>query len=930
MSNSAKSPTELFSDWLISRSNDTRAAVVIDSDRFLADAGVLSKPVFHDPSGRDWQLAVFRGDDLAFRLSFRKASGKGRTLIVLSLGPDANAKIEVSYVSDILARNEAGPPLDLSLTALLGRLCPKITFPLGELRRFRTDLLNRLDFVPAAAEKVIERWGKPDSWGRAQVVVLVLLTYHPELSLADIWPDETSPDQFIAHAIRLMVAIPQLRPHREIVLQLIHEAARPQVCDHLDWLEVAPEELAGYLVLRQFATQAKLQNPATQLAGLHIFSPETPLAKMESIVSRVIAALQANGKTWAAVEQVSESFLTPKRMQSVLDLIPPITGGGTDASSLLSQRSAVILSEQLGQVLQSFFASPSADQLAWTSALADHPLLIDAGDNLTEAARRCRAALQVLLGLRKVEERLALPLPKFPHADALLDWYVSHGLHFMELDVAQVFHQLQECGDESPVSEGQHYLFGGADDLGPSDESLKGRVRSRLHALDKLLAEFVRQSPEKFGLGSRSIRGFLKEKIDVAGIQAGAMAGRVWVLIFDGMRLDTWQGVVQPLLAEHFSIEVQAYFCLLPSYTEIARTGLLAGGLPKEWKSYKGAFIKDEAQLFAINMGLTAQEAKEKVRFVTEADTMKARMKLGFADKDAAPLNVLIYPISDDCHEFRGDLAAFNGKIRAEIMGDKARGLRGILDDLLKRIHPEDTVLLTSDHGFIELLAGDAVQVSDAECKKAGRSLAEDVRWRYCQGFRPTQAPDSVEVNAGEDQVFMVVGRRWFKREGTKILPRYTHGGLSLAETVIPGAVLSRVTEKEARVELEKLPTILSLEEDATSALPVAVRNAGNCEVEFSLHVQTNLGEELLAHNGRLAAGDRFSTECMVTGKYAETAAREINPAGTVTGVTVRLRHTDLQGNWRQALDGQVTIPVKIAVKQTKLGTDALKNFDEI
>jgi hypothetical protein len=305
-------------------------------------------------------------------------------------------------------------------------------------------------------------------------------------------------------------------------------------------------------------------------------------------------------------------------------------------------------------------------------------------------------------------------------------------------------------------------------------------------------------------------------------------------------------------------------------------------------------------------------------------------MKLGFADKDAAPLNVLIYPISDDCHDFKGDLAAFNGKIRAEIMGDKVRGLRGIMDDLLKRIRPEDTVLLTSDHGFIELFAGDAVQVTEGECKKAGRSLPEDVRWRYCQGFKPSQAQDSVEVNAGQDQVFMVVGRRWLKREGTKILPRYTHGGLSLAETVIPGAVLSRVTEKEARVELEKLPAVLTIEEDATFSIPVAVRNTGNCEVEFSLHVQTNLGEELLAHHGRLTAGEKFSTECVVTGKYSTTATGEMNPAGTVTGVTVRLRHTDLQENWRDALDGQVTVPVKVKAKQTKLETDALKSFDEI
>jgi len=48
--------------------------------------------------------------------------------------------------------------------------------------------------------------------------------------------------------------------------------------------------------------------------------------------------------------------------------------------------------------------------------------------------------------------------------------------------------------------------------------------------------------------------------------------------------------------------------------------------------------------------------------------------------------NVLIYPISDECHDYRGDLAAFNNKIRQEIVGDRLTGIRGVLDDLLRRL----------------------------------------------------------------------------------------------------------------------------------------------------------------------------------------------------------------------------------------------------
>jgi len=50
---------------------------------------------------------------------------------------------------------------------------------------------------------------------------------------------------------------------------------------------------------------------------------------------------------------------------------------------------------------------------------------------------------------------------------------------------------------------------------------------------------------------------------------------------------------------------------------------------------------------------------------------------------------------------FGENLAAFNHRIRTEILGDRAQGgLRGILDDLLRRIQPDDTAVVVSDHGF--------------------------------------------------------------------------------------------------------------------------------------------------------------------------------------------------------------------------------------
>ena len=263
------------------------------------------------------------------------------------------------------------------------------------------------------------------------------------------------------------------------------------------------------------------------------------------------------------------------------------------------------------------------------------------------------------------------------------------------------------------------------------------------------------------------------------------------------------------------------------------------------------------------------------------------------------------------------------------MLGDKTAGVRGILDDLLRRILPQDTVVLTSDHGFVELLLGDAVTVTQAEATQAGRDL-KSVKWRHVEGFAPNDLPSAVPVVLPGKLVWMAAGRRWFKRQDAPVSVRYGHGGVSLAELVIPGVVLHRVTEKLVRVEIEGLPSVIAVDEDAVVELRFALRNSGNCNLEFALEVSNNLGDSLFELTGKLDAAARHSITMSVEGKYRETSGREPDPAGTLRAVTIRVRHTDIDGKWRDALDGPATIPVNVNPKKTKLEADALKGFDDI
>jgi len=928
-------PADVLTDWLAARPTDARVGIAIDADRLLSDSGILGKDKIIDKNGRQWQLVVFRGDDLAFRLRFRKASALPPILIVLTRGAGTAGSIDVSHITDILARNESGPPLDLSLPAFFRRFCPQINLPPLELRRYKDLLLSRLDGVPNAADKIIKRWGRPDDWGRGQIAAMVVLAGHAEMTLSDLWPDETGAVEFLAHALRLTLASPQLTDDREVLLEMIREAARPQVRQYLNWLTLPPEEVAAFLVLRRFAADNKLQNPANQLSGLHIFSPETPLAEMEPLAMQVDAALREDNRVWAGVSLLAERFLTLRRMQRVMALLPESERQPeTLARAVLNPETApVILKQHLKEILLKIFKNPAKNLVGWLSELTNHPLAVDPFETLSPCASECRAGLLFLLAAHNIETRLGKALPSFRDSGSLLDWYLEQGHHRLELDLSQALHNLEAFADEEVVEAGFQYLLGGTNDLDPSPGSLKGRVRERLDALDRALGDFVSKDPVAFIQAPRSALRLLKDQLgeEVRGVIEGVSEGRAWILVFDGMRYDTWDTIVQPILGEFFSIRGRPFYCVVPSFTQISRTSFLAGSLAQEWRGYKGAPTKEEAILVARTLGLTQEEQKTKLRFVTEADTVKARAAMGFADSGAREVNVLIYPISDECHDFRGDLAAFNNKIRTEVIGDKSQGMRGILDDLLRRIRPEDKVLLTSDHGFVELLSSDALTISLAEAESAGRNPQEDVRYRFLKGFRPKDTGKVVEIPGSSETYYVAVGRQWFRREGVTNTPRYDHGGVSLAEMVVPGFLLRRVTEKEARVEIAELSTaVLVVEEDGRAELRFNVENAGNVLVEFDIRAQDNLGGELYHHRAKLTPRANHPVKIDVLGKYRETPSREMDPNGTVTAINVKLRHTDIKGVWRDAVDGSMTVPVKVKPKRTRLVTDALSGLDEV
>ena len=100
----------------------------------------------------------------------------------------------------------------------------------------------------------------------------------------------------------------------------------------------------------------------------------------------VAAALSTDAQVWAAVHALAETFLTPRRLQKVMGLLPTVDQQPESFAAATRRRgmAPVLLKQHLRTVLLLFFARPTEVSLAWVPQLVDHPVMVEPVDALLE------------------------------------------------------------------------------------------------------------------------------------------------------------------------------------------------------------------------------------------------------------------------------------------------------------------------------------------------------------------------------------------------------------------------------------------------------------------------------------------------------------------------------------------------------------------
>lgn len=889
---SAKLPSniqEFFEEQMAALSPACACALVLDPQVFL-DLG----QEYVDPNGRRWRVYRYREDDLTFRVEYAaKPDDPNFPHIIWVSYPAVRRRetIQLSHIADII--DAVDDVIDVSLAGALGLLAPSETWQLEALATYSSVIAPNLATFVQNHSSLRRLVGKDAALGAHHVSLLALTCLQPSIDVSDLLFEETDLEELLQNYVRLLWLYDWQDDGIAALRAVVREGSRLDLSSLSGWLAEDREELAKLAYLWNALDRFQVPNPLNQLRGLGLVKMEDPASLVESI-GVVIEKLVEDESLAVKVQQVAEDEISQDDLSGLVDIL------GFDSAEALMRALVAETAPAFVFGLATRYLQTAFEEGTLARDLAKLKLEGAAYRReehvISQYSALADDAMQVLEAMSLVEQELAQPFEPHSELSSLIMWYTreSH-LHSLRLFVAKARRSLKAVRERSL-----------ADQLEPYLDDLEGRACDRLEMANRNLADLIGKAWRGYASHPRLSINILRDTI-VKKRYHPPRKPRVWILIFDGMRWDTWQEVVKPVLTQHFEIEDEkAYVCVLPSTTHFARTSLLAGNVPRYWIDHRGQPTTDHTALAAKLFNLPPGQRSELLRVTVAAGTDFGQRRL---DLDVRPYNVLIYNLSDDwIHSFRYDVFELNEKISGTVEDV-------ILPDLLGRIGEEDAVVIASDHGFVELSRDDGLTV---RVTREWSDIGEDdprnpVAYRYLRNLKHDRG---LEVR-WEPSTFhtAAVGKTWFRRKRGKF-SRYAHGGISLQEMVVPGVLCRKIVAPKVHIALMEVPREIELVEDEPAAIAVTLVNRGNRKGDFVLLVKLNTGQEQ-KFQGTLRPGQEQVIELALVA------------SANIKQISWDLSYTTVERETERLPKRRTSVQVALRKDKVELDLGALDRLDE-
>lgn len=291
----------------------------------------------------------------------------------------------------------------------------------------------------------------------------------------------------------------------------------------------------------------------------------------------------------------------------------------------------------------------------------------------------------------------------------------------------------------------------------------------------------------------------------IAGVLWDARAGRVGVVVSDGLRWDLAKD-----LSGTLPVELSAAIATLPTTTPFGMSALLPLAAAEIAVTLEGGValrVKDGPDL-------ATRDGRKKF-LAAAVPSRTSKPAVGFIDLDQVLRGERI-PVTPIVVVFDNTIDEQGHKGTEELPG-LAEQLISKLRRTIECLHENGipTVHVVTDHGFL-LLPSDMVNGLGRPTVNVGQVLRRETRWCALKADAPVTGLIRVPVILGQEQA--VLG---FPRGVRTLLETedYFHGGISLQEAVIPHAVSSQPV-RPARLDVEVRVAASDL---VTGTIPVVI-----------------------------------------------------------------------------------------------------------
>jgi hypothetical protein len=784
-------------------------------------------------SGKTWKVLRYDGNDLAFRRNFTPSQA---TLVWATGSRVSSSKsIPINLTSLVDIARRADDILDISVLGILQSLFHNVTWPEEPIAEFEDIIGNHLESFSHAYKNLKPYLEEKAAMGSHAIRALVLACLQPNIQPVDFLFRVDSP----VALLRKYITIAWSFDWDEMGLNLLQKQAREASLLPLgglaDWFEIDLHGLAQLIYFYRLFSIARIPNIINQIRGLGLlsFDPE----ELEAGLGQVMLLWEKDVPWRNRLMQNVETDLDSEAIHRAVGLI---NSSVPDLARMLTViETPAALYTLTSRLIATQLKSGNLSHLLeiWAK---NRPLLIERVDEiLTPFALPFKSLACVLDEASLIQSRIANAHPTASSLDQLLKWYVQGGYYDLEYAYARAVMACARVKEEDLRKLLQTSL-----------NELREDLRIFLDLADHVLGKQIHRDWHAFSTSSELSANILRDFVERPRL-IPTEAACLWLIIFDGMRFDTWEAVVKPRLQQVFEIKKEkAYYSSLPSWTSIARTAITSGRTPDLWKGYRNNFTYNQALLAGKFFGLPENLYQQKLRFYSG---MESDRTLGQFDRTRRyPYNILIFNISDDdLHKQRDHIGALNENIKSAT--DR---ILQFLDGLIQK---EDTVIVTSDHGFQELDPGYAIVVKDSnKWQRYMEGNEHPVRFRFIRADEPIEDLPAEHVLPFEwkmpDGKFIVaIGRHWFQREASKNTVRYDHGGLSFGEMVVPGVLMQPIREKKFALRFEGLPTELQVDEGQSISITVSIVNRGNQPTTFDVSYSLDTDRAPRKNSGQIS-----------------------------------------------------------------------------